>query len=234
MTNIFSKIKNYFEEKLKEQEETRKEAIKSILSTFDDPMINEIEWKPLNWGWTNFKTHILEKDMNWNLIFKTSKLIYTFLIFFLIFPIAFWSAAFFGSFNFSTNIFDWSVFKSISPILVLPIIVIIFLYFFLNNFYTTRTFDLMGKFYYKWKLQSIQETSKDYTSFRNIHAIQIIKEYVRSDKTRFYSYELNLVLKDKTRLNILDHGNLNSIKQDAKIISETLWIPVWDVSEVSF
>lgn len=65
--------------------------------------------------------------------------------------------------------------------------------------------------------------------------LQILSEYVVSrdsdgDSHRFHSYELNLVLIDGSRANIVDHGNLKALRNDAAMVSEFLGVPVWDAT----
>jgi len=67
----------------------------------------------------------------------------------------------------------------------------------------------------------------------DIHAIQLLREYIHSsddddNDTSYYSYELNLVLRDASRLNVIDHGNLSDIYYGADVLSAYLNIPVWD------
>ena len=64
-----------------------------------------------------------------------------------------------------------------------------------------------------------------------IYALQILREYCSSDGGGFYSYELNLVLQDGERVNVVDHGKVEIIRRDAKQLAEFLGgIPVWDAS----
>ena len=60
-----------------------------------------------------------------------------------------------------------------------------------------------------------------------IVAIQVIGEIVEDESTNFNSFELNLVLDNSKRINILDHSNLSGILQDAKQLSEFLDISIW-------
>ena len=64
-----------------------------------------------------------------------------------------------------------------------------------------------------------KEALKDYIDLADVYAIQLIKEYVTSYGTEhsssYYSYELNLVLKDGERMNVVDHGDLQRIRADA-------------------
>ena len=45
---------------------------------------------------------------------------------------------------------------------------------------------------------------------------------------RFYSYEINLVLKNGRRVNVADHGDLDSLRADADMLANFLEVPVWD------
>ena len=64
--------------------------------------------------------------------------------------------------------------------------------------------------------------------FREIHAIQLISEHVSGNKSSYYSYELNLVSRDGVRTNVVDHGKLDQVREDAKTLAEFLEVPVWD------
>ena len=76
---------------------------------------------------------------------------------------------------------------------------------------------------------SIQEQA--HGRLRDIEALQVIAETIRNrskSRTRsFTSYELNLVLHDGKRLNVMDHGNREKFDQDTEQISQFLNLPVW-------
>jgi hypothetical protein len=55
-------------------------------------------------------------------------------------------------------------------------------------------------------------------------------EYVTGNKSSYYSYELNLVLDDGRRINVIDHGNLDRLRSDAQPLSRFLDKPVWDAA----
>lgn len=72
------------------------------------------------------------------------------------------------------------------------------------------------------------------TAFGSIHAIQIIQERVTSsDDPDYWSYELNLVLKDGARVHVVDHGDLASIRGDAQRLAAQIGCKLWDGSESS-
>ena len=63
---------------------------------------------------------------------------------------------------------------------------------------------------------------------KNAEAIQLIREYVRGSESSYYSYELNLICSDGSRINIVDHGALRKLREDAALLAKYLSIPVWD------
>jgi len=71
---------------------------------------------------------------------------------------------------------------------------------------------------------------KNAARLEDIHALQIISEYCRGDKSSYYSYELNLVLGDGGRLNVVDHGNLRKLREDAQRLARFLGKPLWDAA----
>lgn len=87
---------------------------------------------------------------------------------------------------------------------------------------------------YFWKGRKAPDAGPDRAAFTDgtelsrIHALQLITEFCRGNKSSFYSYELNLVLADGTRLNVVDHGNQGRIREDAAALAAFLNVPVWD------
>jgi hypothetical protein len=50
-------------------------------------------------------------------------------------------------------------------------------------------------------------------------------------KKRYFCYELNLVMNNAERVNIVSHGNKKRMKADAQTLAEFLDIPLWDAIE---
>ncbi len=71
-------------------------------------------------------------------------------------------------------------------------------------------------------------TLKNFVELKRVHAIQLLAEKCRGDNSSYLSYELNLVLDDASRMNVIDHGNLQAVRDDARLLSEFLGKPVWD------
>ena len=64
--------------------------------------------------------------------------------------------------------------------------------------------------------------------FSAIYALQIVKEHVTGSDTDFWSYELNLVLSDASRINVVDHADLALIRTHALKLSALIGCRVWD------
>jgi hypothetical protein len=67
-------------------------------------------------------------------------------------------------------------------------------------------------------------------SFSAIHAVQIVKEHVRRNKKSYWSYELNLVLKDGERVNVVDHADLPRIQSESQMLKTLLGCKLWDAT----
>ena len=79
-----------------------------------------------------------------------------------------------------------------------------------------------------------QRPLKHFVELEQIHALQLISEYSTGNKFSYVSYELNLVLEDGKRINVVDHGNRKKLRDDAKTLSDFLGKPVWDAILLSY
>lgn len=59
-----------------------------------------------------------------------------------------------------------------------------------------------------------------------IRALQVLVEHISSDDSDYDSYEINLVLKDGSRLNVMDHGNSDAIEDAAARLARFLKVGV--------
>lgn len=97
------------------------------------------------------------------------------------------------------------------------------------------SFDQQTGFY--WKGRTDPRNVFDVTELKNaarlseVYAVQLLSKYVTGDKGRgYYSYELNLVLNNGERLNVVDYGNKKGIRTDAEKLAQFLDKPLWDAS----
>ncbi len=73
-----------------------------------------------------------------------------------------------------------------------------------------------------------KRTANDYLKIDNIKALQLIREaQYDTDNQQYYSYELNLVFSDASRMTILDSGNKKAVLRDAEHIAQFLDVPLW-------
>lgn len=92
-------------------------------------------------------------------------------------------------------------------------------------------FDLSDGLFWRGERPNMSDSEQKpdtWCRIGEISGIQIIKEYVRSDKSSYYSYEINLVLADASRRHVVDHGNLKQISTDAQQLGKFLQVPVWN------
>ncbi len=179
------------------------------LESFNDELAFRISWDPLVGGGTNFCTHRLQKMpglMNNSIEFKPTLVAYLFSISFSLIGLI---ACFV---TLSTGLMDIGVLIGLS-----------FLGF--GLWYLWRLVKQKSVFNGSSRVFCKNEKS---FGFDNICAIQLLREYVSGNKNSYYSYELNLVCMNGERINIIDHGALRAIREDASILADYLSIPVWD------
>lgn len=199
-------------------------------SKFNDDIAIKTEWFPLKRGGSNFGTHKL-KQVDYNRIeFKSTLGAKIFSFIFLTVGVGI--PVFLGVDNFKLY---GSFFRSEFLFIVLFGLIFFaagsWMYY---SFSKPVIFDkTKGMFWKGWKAPKryLSEGNKDSSSrISNIYALQIIPELVRSDNNNYLSYELNLVLKDGSRMNVVDHGDLGRLRDDSKILSEFLGVSIWDVT----
>ena len=179
------------------------------LSAFGNEIAFKTSWEPLVGGGTNFCTHRAQKNaslMGDVIVFKTAIQAYLFALCFVALGAVFAIASAAG------EIADMPVWPGLGV--------------------------LAFGCWYLWSLRQKESRFDRYSSeltqgkksfdLRNAEAIQLIREYVRGDESSYYSYELNLICSDGSRMNIVDHGALRKLREDSALLAEYLSIPVWD------
>ena len=179
------------------------------LSAFGNEIALKTSWEPLVGGGTNFCTHRAQKNaslMGEVFVFKTAIQAYLFAISFVATGAMFAIASAAGEFEDKIGLMG-----------------LCFLAF---------------GCWYLWSLRQKESIFDRYSSeltqgkksfdLKNAEAIQLIREYVRGNESSYYSYELNLICSDGSRINIVDHGALRKLREDAALLAEYLSIPVWD------
>ncbi len=197
-------------------------------SRFGDPLAQQIDWSPLKGGGTNFKTHTLKKVHAQRMEFRCSIGMLLFGGIFFLIGVGVLTGCVIGFFNRGPET-EWQIF------VFLPLFGLVFGsvgFFMLRSAMTPRVFDLAQGYYCRSRKKPEHAFDpskiKDHVRLKEIHALQLISEYVSGDKSSYYSYELNLVLKDGSRINVIDHGKRSAIHQDAHTLANFLGIPCWD------
>lgn len=209
-------------------------------SRFNDPLASRTEWTPLKGGGANFKTHNLQTVSPDKIIYKAS---IGAILFYLTFVLCGLAVLIFitpiGIANFTEHGFEMLIPSGVGLIFT----VVGFLIY--QSGTKPIVFDKQKGFFWKGKTSPDQvlrkEKLKDWAKLDDVYALQILRESIgsggstsyrsnrnRSMSSRNISYELNLVLKDASRVNVVDHGNVKRIREDAETLSRFLGVPVWD------
>ena len=198
-------------------------------SIFDDEIALQTDWGPLVSGGTNFKTKNLSIKPGVNkAIFKAS---IGSILFGGIFLLAGIGVMIAGISKLISSGYEADNYFLIGFGLIFGTIGGVIL----NYFTKPVTFDKENGFFYKGrisrdKLIYSEGDIKNCISLKKIHALQIIAEYCSGNKSSYYSYELNIILKNGERMNVIDHGNLKAIRNDADTVADFLDIKVWDAA----
>ncbi len=195
-------------------------------SVFNDPVATQTEWHPLKPGGTNFRTHTLVKTSPDRIEFRAT---FMYRMFGLIF-------AFIGIAMILLLIYLWLIAKtseanSIWPVgaVGLAFSLVGCVFFFLAK--TPIVFDKKHGFFWKGKPAPYEVFDKsrltNFAGLNQVHAIQLLSERCTGKNNSFYSYEMNLILKNGKRLNVVDHGNAEMLRNDAATLSAFLQKPVW-------
>jgi hypothetical protein len=232
---MFKNLSDKLTEKIGEIGDSIKDAIKAQntpldLSKFNNPIADKTDWSPLKPGGTNFRTHKFSKEQG-AAYFKATKgsLVFSgfFMILGLIVPLVI-----FTQFFMSNNSF-------MIAFSLIPVVFFIAGFFILRHSTKPIVFNKNTGYFWKGRLKEnenpAQKPLKVYCKLIDIVALQIISERVRSSSSSssggsssFRSYEINLILQDASRLNVIDHGNRSKLMEDAEQLASYLGVPIWD------
>ena len=194
----------------------KEQQLLNIIQQFRNPIAQKTEWTPLNRHATSFITHKLIKRSFSQMQFEATLELKIFYLFPAVFGI-FLGMAFSDPFN----------------IIIFVICIILILAGILLYLFNTKPiiFDKNKGYVWQGKIEDypyqIMKNNKiKYITLNQIYAIQLLRSSVKW----VVSYEINLVLKDGNRYDIIGHSNLKQIKEDAEKLSNFLQIPIWDIT----
>jgi len=197
--------------------------------SLNDPIALKTKWTPAKGGGTNVGTHQLKKVSPNRVEFRPRTTA-------LVFPTVFMIAGLVVGIGMSMV----GLKDDITMLYFgLPFGALFFLvgFFIFRSWREPRVFDRRSGLYWRGHKTSVSSRPDNSTSWAldSVHAIQLISEHCTSNSTdgrtsSYYSYELNLVLKDGGRLNVVDHGKHALIVQDAHNLASFLTVPLWDAT----
>ena len=123
--------------------------------------------------------------------------------------------------------------------IILPLVLYFILHYTFKDANIPRVFDFARGLYWKGD-ENFGEAKRvvDKCKLKEIHALQIIRKTVRTKYNhntgvpgiRRASFEINLILMDASRINVVDQPGIKPTQEDGKKISQALKIPLWDAS----
>ena len=196
--------------------------------SFNDPIAVQTEWTPLKRSGSNFRTHKLIMIDSNRIEFRSTFGMKLFSLIFLIVGATMVVYFFYKFFPFNQSeyeIKDWlllligCVFGGAGVYLIYESI-------------RPCIFDKDKGYFWKSNISidenNREQKNKEFCKLEDIHAIQTLSELCKGNKSSYYSYELNIVLKDGQRLNVEDHGNDSWVKRDADKLADFLDVQVWN------
>lgn len=193
-------------------------------SIFNDPVALKTSWSPLAGGGSNFKSAGLHKVNEQRMEFRASFMAKLMAAIFVVMGLVL-ASVFFSK--------QPQTLKDYIPVAM----GVVFAAVGAGMFYSAlipAVFDIGHGYFCKsrQKPERMIDPSKlkRYAELKRVHALQIISEYIKSKNSSYYSYELNLVLDDGSRINVVDHGNHLALHTDAQTLSQFLNKPLWDAS----
>jgi len=176
--------------------------------------LGTVDWEPLKGGGTNFKTHKLVFPDKDSIKFTGTTGAYLFGLVFLI-P---------GLIIFLVGGIQWSILTTL-----FGLVFAISGLFIIDSFSIPAMFNKRIGLYWKSRQTLFSSIFTDKEAFsvnlEDIEAVQLLPEHVSSSDGSYYSYEINLILANKERLNVVDHGHKESALKDANYLAEFLDVP---------
>jgi hypothetical protein len=215
----------------------KEEEVEYDSSRFNDPIAEKTNWGPALRGGTNYRTRKLVQVRRNRIEFKSGCTQKAFGCIFMF--VGFIVASIFAATMLFSEFRDFGAYLAVSAG-----VLFVAVGFFINRLGNVPiVFDKdLGYYWYSRKDPSktvnIKEIKQIY-SLSDIHALQLIPEYLSGGagglstneghgSGGYTSFEINLVLKDASRVNVIDHGDLNQILIDIQHLSEFLNVPIWD------
>jgi len=204
-------------------------------SKFNDPIADQTEWGPCFPGGANYRTRRLVAVRPNRLEFRAGCTSKFFGLIFLLMGLL--VGGLFSMLLIVPEFRDWQTYLPIAGSLLFVAVGI----FFLRYGNKPIVFDKDSGYYWYSRKDPMKVVNLDEISslqkLSDIHALQLIPERMSGSGTTstggyssgsYMSYEINLILKDASRVNVIDHGDLGQIMIDVEQLSKFLNVPIWN------
>jgi hypothetical protein len=210
------------------------EATRYDPSVLGDPIADRTDWGPAKGGGASFGTHKLVPVGSFRLEFRPTGGALAFYGVFLVVGVTILVGMSIVGFSGGASPLDDG---QVLPLIVPTIVGLVFTIVggaMLRGGSAPIVFDKSRGAYWRGRVapheMSNRHGHKETADLDEIHALQLISEHCTSKDSSYYSYELNLVLDDATRINIVDHGNKDALHADAGRLGAFLGVPIWDAT----
>lgn len=179
---------------------------------FNDAVASRTEWTPLRIGGASFRTHHLVEKNPGRLEFRAGppRRLLLFGAGMVVFALVFWGIA------------------SAVPVAITALVAIGGLVFL-----RPAVFDRgSGQYWIGWLQPGSGAESATAGRLHEVYALQLLGERIPRKRGRgFPSYELNLVLRSGERRNVVDHGGLAALREEARQLARFLGCRLWDATD---
>lgn len=181
--------------------------------------------RPLKEGGFSFETKILYKKSNNRIVFRPTTGYSLLCCLFILAPLV---LIIIGISKFiEIGNFDFIADNNGKLIVILLVGLILGAIPMIYYFFSPIVFDKSIDRFYNGFHRDKTKFQQNIVPLSQIIAVQIIGEIVQDEFSKYKSFELNLVLKSATRINVIDHSNLGGIIEDAETLSQFLNVPIW-------
>lgn len=208
-------------------------------SVFGDPLATVISWSPLAGGGTDRRTYegVLVHPDRYE--FRPSKKMITGgVIFTVLVVISNVAWILFAQHLHPKTPFPWllQLFWYLFWYLPMPLFFAWLIWYIWHELRKSIVFDRSEGWYWKGPTPPSDTTAfrrgKNACQLAEIHALQILSEVIRPPQQgSFTSWELNLVLTDGTRLDVVDIGSESDLVADARTLADFLSVPLWNKAD---
>lgn len=202
-------------------------------ASIDDPMAQQISWQPISKTSRSSRSSKLKTIHSDLKEFKVT-------LSGLLLPLIFIVVGSLLTLLIITNFINEETRPSGVELFLLPLLSVFIIgvgVLFLSRSVEKIVFDRNKGIYWKGKDPATvmrPEELKNYAKLEEVYALQFISKSVRTSKSSYLAYELNLVLKSGNRLNVVCHGSGRHLHREGQELAEFIGKPFWNGTGIRF